>query len=165
MSARRRRRAWWETAARLGLGAWFFGNLYEGLAGMPQLLEEARSRRAPGIVRPGSPVRYYAPVAPLAFGGTLVTLAKAWQSDGDRCLIKTTAASVASAAALSVYLIWRVNVPLLASGEALSEDDRHQMVATWHSANAARLGALIVGGASLSRLTSERVAISRPAAA
>lgn len=154
MSARRLRR--WGSAARLGLGAWFFGNLYEGLVGMPQLLADARSNRAPRLMGPGSPVRYFAPVAPVAFGATTVTLVKSWQSHGDRRLIRATSASVAFAAALSAYLIRSVNVRLLTSNEPLTEHDRHRMVATWHIANAARLGALVVAVASLSRVSSER---------
>ncbi|WP_163569827.1 hypothetical protein [Fodinicola feengrottensis] len=46
------------TVAQFGLTAWFFGNLYEAVVGMPQLLADAPPR---GLLKPGSPVRYYAP--------------------------------------------------------------------------------------------------------
>lgn len=152
------RRPWcsWRTAARLGLTAWFFGNLYEGLVGMPQLLADAQPRRAPGLMGPGSPVRYYAPAAPLAFGGTTVSLVKSWKSGSDRRSITVTTVSLASAAALSAYLIRSANLHLLTSDTALSEHDRHRMVATWHATNAMRLVALAVAWASLSRATAER---------
>jgi Domain of unknown function (DUF1772) len=147
-------RSGWQTAARLGQAAWFFGNLYEGLVGVPQLLYDARAQRAPGLIAPGSPIRYFAPVAPLAFGATTVSLARSFRSGGDRRLITTTVVSTASAAALSAYLIGSVNVRLLSSDNPLSDHDRYQMVATWHTMNAVRLVALAVAIASLSRLSS-----------
>lgn len=123
---------------------------------MPQLLGYARSNRAPGILAPGSPVRYYIPVAPPAFGATTVALVRSWRSHGDRRMIKVTAASLASATALSAYLIRSLNVRLLTSDEPLSEGDLRRMVAIWHMTNAVRLGALAVAFASLSHVTSER---------
>jgi hypothetical protein len=67
----------WARAAHLGQTAWLVGNLYEGLVGMPQLLADARSRRPPGLFTAGSPVRYYAPVAPFALSATGLTLCRA----------------------------------------------------------------------------------------
>ncbi|MBA8824848.1 hypothetical protein FHX42_002195 [Saccharopolyspora lacisalsi] len=142
--------------ARFGRTAWFFGNVYEGLVGMPQLLADAREQRAPRLAGPGSPVRYYAPVAPLAFGATAVTLVQSWQSGGDRRLITTTSVSMALAAALSTYLVRSVNLYLLASDEPLSEHDRHRLIVTWHRTNAVRLVALAVASASLSRIASKQ---------
>lgn len=150
------RRSWWGEVARLGQAAWFFGNLYEGLVGMPQLLADARSVRAPRLLGSGSPVRYYALAAPLAFGATPVALLECWNAGGNRRLVTTTAASTVSAATLSAYLIRSVNLPLLTSDEPLNERDVHRMVATWHLVNGVRLGTLAVALASLSRLTSKR---------
>jgi hypothetical protein len=148
------RRTWWRTAARFGQAAWFFGNLYEGLVGVPQLVADARVQRAPRLIGPGSPVRYFAPVAPLALGGTTVALVDSWRSGGDRRLITATAVSTASAAALSAYLIRSVNRRLLISDELLSERDRYRLIVTWHRTNVVRLVALTVASASLSRVTS-----------
>jgi len=108
-------------------------------------------------------VRYYAPVAPLAFGATTVTLVKTWRSGGDRRLITASAVSMASASALSAYLVRSVNLRLLASDEPLSEDDRRRMFAVWHRMNAVRLVALAVATASLSRVTSEPDPVHRDA--
>jgi len=152
-------RSGWQTAARLGQAAWFFGNLYEGLVGVPQLLAHAQPRRAPGLIAPGSPIRYYAPAAPLAFGATTVTLVNRWHSGGDRRLITATAVSTAAAAGLTAYLIRSVNLRLLTSDEPLSAQDRDRLVATWHRTNAVRLVALAVASVSLSSLASQR---SRP---
>ena len=49
----------------MGQVAWFIGNLYEAVVDMPQLLADAQPQRRPGLMSPGSPLRYYAPVAPL----------------------------------------------------------------------------------------------------
>ncbi len=75
-------------AAELGRAAWFFGNLYEGLVGVPQLIDEAGAERGRGLLRAGSSVRYFAPVAPLAVGATLFSLISRWRShEGDRLLL------------------------------------------------------------------------------
>ncbi|HST96642.1 MAG TPA: hypothetical protein VLJ85_03305 [Geodermatophilus sp.] len=146
-------RSEWAMAARLGQTAWLVGNLYEGLVGMPQLLADARPRRSPGLLTSGSPVRYYVPVAPLAVGATGVTLLQNWRSGGDRRLIAATGSAVASALALSGYLIQTVNRPLLAGAGPLTDVDRHRLVSTWHRVNAVRLVALAVAWATSTRLT------------
>ncbi|HEX6444154.1 MAG TPA: hypothetical protein VF053_03630 [Streptosporangiales bacterium] len=139
-------------AAGIGLKAWFFGNLYEAVVGMPQLLADARAARAGGLLGTGSPVRYYVPVAPLAFGATAATLVRGWRAGGDCRAVAATAVSTASAAALSGYLIRSVNARLVTGGEPLGEDDRRRLVATWHVVNGVRLGALVVAMASLARI-------------
>lgn len=147
--------------ARMGLLAWFFGNLYEAAVGMPQLLADARARRR-GLLRTGSPVRYYAPVAPMAFGATAATLVRGWRTGADRRAITATAVSLASAAALSGYLIRSVNVRLLTSDEPLSDGDRRRLIATWHVVNGVRLGALGIAMASLSQVGSSYAASPMP---
>jgi hypothetical protein len=140
------------TAARFGQAAWFFGNLYEGLVGVPQLLADARAHRAAGLVGPGSPVRYFAPVGPLAIGTTTATLVRSARTGGDRRLIATTALGMAAAIGLTGYLVRSVNVHLLRSATPLSEQDRRRMIATWHATNAVRLAALAVASTAFSRL-------------
>jgi hypothetical protein len=146
----------WARAAHLGQTAWLVGNLYEGLVGMPQLLADARSRRPPGLFTAGSPVRYYAPVAPFALGATGLTLVQSWRSGGDRMMITATGASVAVALTLSGYLIVTVNHPLLAGAEPLTEVDKRRLVSTWHRVNAVRLVALTATSATLARLSPRR---------
>jgi hypothetical protein len=145
-------RSGWARAARLGQIAWLVGNLYEGLVGMPQLLAAARPHRAPGLFTFGSPVRYYAPIAPLALGATGVSLLTSWRSGGDRRLITAAGTSVASALALSGYLIRTVNQPLLVGAGTLPEVEEHRLVSTWHRVNAVRLVALAASSAAMSRL-------------
>lgn len=144
--------SWWPKAARLGQAAWFFGNLYEGAVGMPQLLAAARTRRATGLAGAGSPVRYFAPVVPVAIGATAVSLVRGALGDGDRRLIATTALGVASAVAMTAYLVRSVNVDLLRSATPVSEADERRMVATWHTVNTVRLVALAVASIAFSRL-------------
>ena len=157
-SGPRRPRSGWESAARLGQTAWYYGNLYETVVGMPQLLLEARAERAPSLLGPGSPVRYYVGVAPLALGATTVSLVASWRSGEDRRLIVVTAGSIAVAVLLSAHLIRSVNVPLLISHESLGERDERRLVRTWHGVNAVRLVAL--AGA---RIALERLGKARPA--
>lgn len=143
-------RAWWR-AALIGQTAWLVGNLYEGVVGLPQLLAAARSRRAPGLLGPGSPVRYYAPVAPLALGATTVTMINSWRGGGNRRLVTTTAGSLGTAVLLSLYLIRTVNLPLIVSGEALADERQRQLVRRWHRINAVRLVLLSAALAAASR--------------
>jgi hypothetical protein len=101
--------------AQFGQAAWFFGNLYEGLVGMPQLLADAGAARDRGLLNVGSPVRYFAPVAPLAVGASAFDLISRWRSkeDGDRHLVAVTGTTITIAVGISVYLIRVVNIALL----------------------------------------------------
>lgn len=152
-SSCRRRQPWWLRAARVGQAAWFFGNLYEGLVGLPQLLADARPERPPGLLAVGSPVRYFAPVAAVALGPTGITLVKSWRAGADRSLIAASATSVGSALALSAYLIRTINIPLLIDSEPLAGSDRDKLAARWHRVNAVRLVALAGASAALSGLS------------
>src|SRR6266699_2685096 len=103
----------WPAAARLGQVSWFFGNVYEAVVDMPQLLLDAQQRRRPGLLSPGSPLRYYAPVAPLTVVATTAALIDSWRSGGDKRMIVAAAANTAAAVALTGYLVRTVNVRLL----------------------------------------------------
>ncbi|MGS2646796.1 hypothetical protein [Streptosporangium sp. G12] len=131
-------------AARLGQMHWFFGNVYEAMVDMPQLLADARSHRVPKLLGAGSPLRYYLPVAPLTLAGTAASLIDSWRSGGDRRVIIAAAVSMASATALTAYLVRTVNLRLLRSSEPLSVTEVRGLVQIWHRGNLARLLALIV---------------------
>jgi hypothetical protein len=148
----RQHRPWWARAAQLGQAGWFFGNLYEGVVGMPQLLMDARPMRQPRLLATGSPVRYFVPVAAVALGATGITLSKSWRSGAAPRLTTAAAASVGAALGLSAYLIRMVNLPLLTSSEPLTDPERRRLAAIWHRTNAARLVSLAVASALLSRL-------------
>lgn len=135
--------------ARFGLAAWFFGNLYEGVVGMPQLLVYAQPHRPRGLLTSGSPVRYFAPVAPVALGANAAALLVEWRSGEDRRRVATAAACLTGAVALSAYLIRTVNLALLTNNAPLPEPERRRLLARWHQINAARLLLLAAGSAAL----------------
>jgi hypothetical protein len=128
------------TVARFGRAAWFFGNAYEAVVAVPQLI--ARANRQAGILATGSPVRYFAPIAPAAVGGTAAVLIQSWRTGGDRRVIMASTATLGAALGLSAYLIASINVPLL-RGE-IGEEARPRLISRWHLGNAARLGLLAV---------------------
>ncbi|ORA31183.1 hypothetical protein [Mycobacterium aquaticum] len=125
--------------ARFGRAAWFFGNAYEAVVGVPQLI--AGAGRRPGIIGTGSPAPYYAPITPAAMGGTSVVLHRGWQGGADHRTVVAAAASLAGALGLSTYLIRGINIPLL-KGEIAPEVQSH-LIARWHRLNVMRLGLLI----------------------
>jgi hypothetical protein len=125
-----------KTLAQLGQAAWLCGNVYEAAVGVPELLVAAKERRAPGVLAVGSPLRYFAPIAPFAVGATAVTLARKWRG-GNKVAIVTSATSTAAAVAMTGYLVRTVNVPML-HGEGVSSDT----LTRWHRVNYARIGAL-----------------------
>jgi hypothetical protein len=129
---------WVATVARIGRAAWFFGNSYEAAVGVPQLISSA-NRRA-GILATGSPVRYFAPVAPAAVGGTAELLVESWRTGGDRRAVAAATATLGAALGLSAYLIRSINVPLL-RGE-VGEESQPRLISRWHRGNAVRLGLL-----------------------
>jgi hypothetical protein len=73
--------------ARFGQAYWFFGNLYEAVVDVPQLLADAHGQRSPWLLGPGSPVRYYAPIAPLTLAATAATLIDRWRGGGSKAMI------------------------------------------------------------------------------
>jgi hypothetical protein len=132
----------WSGPAEIAQASWFFANLYEAVVDMPRLLLDARQQRRPGLMRPGSPLRYYAPVGPLTIATATVALVDSWRAGGDRRMITLAAVNTAAAIALTGYLVRAVNLQLLSGSAPLSESERRRMVATWHRANGVRLAAV-----------------------
>ena len=90
--------------ARIARAAWFFGNTYEAAVRTLQLISVSANRRA-GILATGSPVRYFAPVAPAAVGGTAAVLVESWRTGGDRRAVAAATTTLVAALGLSAYLI------------------------------------------------------------
>ena len=128
------------TVARCGRAAWFFGNAYEGVVAVPQLI--ASANRPAAILASGSPVRYFAPVAPVAVGGTATVLVQSWRTGGDRRGIVAAAATLGAAVGVSAYLIGSINVPMLRA--RVAKDEQPRLIARWHRGNTMRLGLLAV---------------------
>ena len=126
------------TVARFARAAWFFGNAYEAAVGVPQLI--ASAHRQDGILTTGSPVRYFAPIAPAAVGGTAAVLVQSWRTGGDRRAIVAATATLGAALGVSAYLIGCINVPLLRG--KIGEDGQPRLISRWHRGNVVRLGLL-----------------------
>lgn len=139
----------WAAIARVGLAYWFFGNLYEAMVDVPRLLADARLQRPPGLLGPGSPVRYYAPAAPLTLAATIAALIEGWCSHGDKRVITAGAASMTTATAVTAYLARTVNRRLLRGDEPLSASERHELITSWHRANLVRLAAVATTSVAL----------------
>jgi hypothetical protein len=139
----------WAAVARLGQVHWFFGNVYEAVVDVPQLLADARPDREPRLLGAGSPVRYYAPAAPVTLIATAAALVDSWRSGGDKRAITVAAASTTSALALTAYLIRTVNLRLLKSTESLGATESHRLIKAWHRGNLVRLLALAVAMGAL----------------
>jgi len=107
---------------------------------VPQLI--ASANRPTAILAGGSPVRYFAPVAPAAVGGTATVLVQSWRTGGDRRGIVAAAATLGAAVGMSAYLIASINVPLLRA--KITRDEQPRLIARWHRGNTVRLGMLAV---------------------
>jgi hypothetical protein len=72
-----------------------------GQVDVSQLLLDAQQERRPGLTRPGSPLRDYAPAAPLTVAATTAALLDSWHSGGDRRMIIAAVANTAVAIVLT----------------------------------------------------------------
>jgi hypothetical protein len=117
---------------------------------MPRLLADAHPNRAPGLLAPGSPVRYYLPAGPITLVATTMALLR---SKGDRRTVATSAASTLVAAALTAYLVKAVNLRLLQDDEPLTEAELRRLITTWHRGNLLRLAALAIAAHTMRRAT------------
>ncbi|MCX6500155.1 MAG: DUF1772 domain-containing protein [Arthrobacter sp.] len=125
---------------------WFFGNLYEAVAKIPDRIAAAESN--PGLPRSplgaGSPGRYYAPIAPLITPAAIAALVAGWNRSGSRAWLALAAGSSTAGAAATVYLLRSVNPRLFFSPQPLSEMRRKPLLKRWYRVNALRLAASAV---------------------
>ncbi|MFP3461395.1 hypothetical protein R5O87_11135 [Arthrobacter globiformis] len=132
---------------------WFFGNLYEAVVKVPHRV--AGSEDGPGLRRsplgPGSPGRYYAPLAPATFPAVALALAAGWNRPGSRPWLVTAAAASATGGAVTAYLLRSVNPPLFFGPQPPSEMRRNPLLARWYRVNALRLAASAVALAAIDR--------------
>jgi dihydropteroate synthase len=80
-----------------------FRHTYEGVMGVPQLI--ASANRPAAILATGSPVRYFAPIAPAAVGGTATVLAQSWGNGGNRRQIAAATTTLGAAVGLTAYRV------------------------------------------------------------
>ncbi|MGO4491768.1 hypothetical protein AB4Y86_06730 [Arthrobacter sp. 2YAF22_2] len=130
---------------------WFFGNLYEAVAKIPDRVAAAEA--SPGLPRSpfgsGSPGRYYAPIAPLSAPAAIAALVAGWNRPGSRTWLAVAAGSSTAGAAATVYLLRFINPGLFFSPQPLSEMRRKPLLKKWYRIHAFRLTASAVALAAL----------------
>ena len=127
--------------ARAAVAHWFFGNLYEEVVGVPELVAATPPG---GVLAWGSPARYYLLVAPVTVGSVVALAAP------ERTPRATFAAACTIAgAALTGPLVRGVVLDLLHGRVEPDEQDR--LVRTWHRVNRVRL--TLVGAAAVALVT------------
>lgn len=145
--------------AQLGHANWFFGNLYEAIVQVPDLLASYRrsTDQAMSPVGPGSPVRYYAATVPATFPALIAAAVVAWDDRRSRPWLITAAACSVSGAALTAYLVPTVNMKLFFGTQAPTTAEQQHLLRTWYRFNTARLAvtgaAWLAAGKARSRLT------------
>lgn len=124
--------------ARTAVAHWFFGNLYEEVVGVPALVAASPPG---GVLAPGSPARYFLPVAPVTIGSVVALAAT------ERTRPTVAAAVFATAgAALTGPLVRWVALDLL-TGRTTDPVEQARQVKTWHRVNRVRLA--LVGAAAV----------------
>ncbi|MHA6800404.1 anthrone oxygenase family protein [Bounagaea algeriensis] len=134
------------TAAQLGQAQWFFGNLYEALAHIPDRLavevdSSIRSERPSlsTVLRPGSPARYWLPVAPVVVATSVGALIAGWDNPRERAWLGASAASTVSGALVTAYAVRGINHELLFAAQPLPPTNRQKLLRRWHRLNKLRL--------------------------
>lgn len=170
-SARRRRNI---TAGLLGLvqlghAYWFFGNLYEATARIPDRLAARSTERVLSPFGPGSPARYYVPAAPATFPAAVAAAVSGWSWRRSRGWLIATAACSISGGAATAYLVRTVNMKLFFRAQPLTATERETLLHTWYCVNAFRLvaggGAWLAAQKARSRLQDQHGAAARDATA
>jgi hypothetical protein len=136
--------------AQLGHAQWFFGNVYEAVVKVPELLSDsaqATDQPARSVLGPGSPVRYYLPAVPVALAGTLGAVINGLDSPGGRRWLAVSTGCFACGAALTGYLVRKVNLNLFFGAEPPPPAERDALLRTWYRLNVLRTAA--AGGAVL----------------
>lgn len=123
--------------AQVGYAEWLFGNLYEAIVRVPDLLAGGRIA---SILGSGSPVLYYLPGGVVAFGATLVAVIAGWKSARDRGLLVAVAVTVLAGGVATAYVVRTVNLSLFIHGNSIAEPERSKMLSLWYRVNLFRLG-------------------------
>ncbi|MCZ9883773.1 DUF1772 domain-containing protein [Arthrobacter sp. B2a2-09] len=130
---------------------WFFGNLYEAIVKIPDRVAASEARRE--LPRTpfgaGSPGRYYAPIAPLSAPAAVAALIAGWKHSDSRAWLMVGAASSATGAAATAYLLRSVNPKLFFSPQPLDESRRRPLLKRWYRVHALRLTASAVALAAI----------------
>ncbi|MBW0014039.1 hypothetical protein [Mycobacterium sp.] len=130
--------------AELGYAHWLFGNIYEAAVRMPERL--AGEPHTGSVLGPGSPLRYYAPLAPVTLATTAAAVRTGWDIGGARRWLALMAAGSTVGVALSGYLIRTVNLPVMFAADPPPPAQRDALIRTWYVLNGVRI---VATGAAL----------------
>lgn len=128
------------TVARVGQAQAFFGNVYEAVVKVPDVFARNRELAGRSPFRVGSPTLYFVPAGPVTLAASVGALVTGRRNR--RWLAASTAAT-AAADLLTVYVVARVNKPLLFDAEPPARRD--ELLRRWHRLNAVRM--TLVGAA------------------
>lgn len=123
--------------AQVGYAEWLFGNLYEAIVRVPDLLAGGRMT---SILGPGSPVLYYLPGALISLGATLAAIITGWKYSRERVLFVAVAITLLAGGVATAYLVRNVNLNLFIRGGSIAELQRSRMLSIWYRVNLFRLG-------------------------
>ncbi|OJZ73872.1 hypothetical protein BRW65_10880 [Mycobacterium paraffinicum] len=155
---RRNRLACLLGVAQLGHAHWLFGNIYEAVVKIPDRL--ASSPRSP-LLGPGSPLRHYAPGAPITLATTAAAVGKGWEIDDARRWLAAAACCSIAGMAITGYLVRTVNLEVMFAATPPPPEERDARIRTWYRLNLVRIAA--AAGALIAANRASQV-IARPAA-
>ena len=150
--------------AQFAHAQWFFGNVYEAIVRVPERLADSVSdridRRPTSLLGAGSPVRYYVPAAPVAVASTLGAVITARGNARGRRWLAISSGCWVSGAALTAYLVRKVNIRLFFASDAATlppPADREALLRTWYRLNVLRIAA--AGGALFATYRAKRATL------
>ncbi|MCV7089871.1 DUF1772 domain-containing protein [Mycobacterium interjectum] len=126
-----------------------FGNIYEAVVKIPERLASAPrdaasaggGRGSAGMLGPGSPLRYYAPVAPITLATTAAAVGTGWATRGARPWLAVTAGCSVAGLAITGYLVKTVNLTVMFAATPPPPAEREARIGTWYRLNRFRIAA------------------------
>jgi Domain of unknown function (DUF1772) len=133
--------------AQLGHAEWFFGNIYEAVVKIPERLSrrgfdhgDARiNADSTSVLGPGSPVRYYAPVAPITIASTAAAVVTGWGVEGARRWLAIATGCSVAGLTLTAYLIRAVNLKVMFAATPPPPAERDARIRLWYRLNVVRI--------------------------
>jgi Domain of unknown function (DUF1772) len=129
------------TIAQAGQAHLFFGLLYESVVRIPDRLSSERVLAEDGrpLLRPGSPLLYFLPAAPVTVAATLGAVATAGTRPGGRRWPLASAAATLAFAVQTTTAFQPINERLFMAPDPPTEHDRADLLRRWYRLNTVRL--------------------------
>lgn len=130
--------------ARIGIAHEFFGHVFEIVVNIPDRCAKdqrpgAPDRRMPSLLSSGSPLRYFAPIAPITVAATIGALATSRRTEPNRALLAVAAGTLLGSDALTAYIVRVLNTRLFVAGRPITATEQDRMLRTWYRLNAVRV--------------------------